>query len=231
MRLTATIAWTDKNFHVMAKMLARSIHRHNDDVDVRIVRVKDKGRDKNFQTRFAAYHADSDWVLAVDADTICYAKLLPLVERAEANGHDFVGRISRRYQRKKHPFRQRVYSKVWKAAGLPERKLLVPNIYLVRGELSKRLADRAMYWSQWVEGFGAKVSNISHGLADQVGFTLAVQEVCKSQSTFILRKEVADGNQCQPTDCPALVHYGAKRYMKLLAEGRLPENRPQGRNQ
>ena len=217
------MAYTDAKYEKMARVAARSIRRNSPEVNVKLTRVEDVGYHRNMGTRFLAYGVESaDWVLACDTDVLCFSDLLPIAQRAEEEGLDFVGRVSGRYRVAPGKFNLAKYAMLFRKHKLAELTMHVPNVFLVRGRLSKALAECAAYWTNCLYETGTHVLN-KPVWSDQVAFTMALAETLDPQRMgFFARDEVSDAMPARKlTKRPCLIHYGTRRWQRLWATGRI----------
>jgi len=148
MNLTVCMGHTGGHYEKMARVASRSIRLNSPHANVRLTCVEDVGYHRNMGTRFSAYSDKSaDWVLACDTDVICFDDLMPLAERAEEEGLDFVGRVSGRYRVAPGKFNLAEYAMLFRKHNLPELTMHVPNVFLIRGNLSTQISERATYWT------------------------------------------------------------------------------------
>ena len=118
MSISVCIGYTNRHYGNMARVAARSIMRHTPDVNVRLVRCNNKGYRRNMGTRFDAYVDESaDWVLALDADSLCFGDIRPIVQRAEHEGWDFLGRLSGQPRKAPRMFDRPRYDQLFRDAG------------------------------------------------------------------------------------------------------------------
>jgi len=194
MNISVCIGHTDDTYRNMARVASRSIARKTPGVTVNLVACENAGRDRNMGTRFEAYCDETaDWVIACDADVLCFDDLTPVIERAETEGRDFVGRISGRYRKAPKSLRMVEYCNLFRQNNLPELALHVPNVLLVRGSLSRQLAESANSWTEHLHTTHTHV--LGRPLwSDQVGFTLAVAELrlAPERLAFFQPTEVAN---------------------------------------
>jgi len=226
MRLTACIAYTDPGYHNMARVCARTLLRHTPGLRVRLVECEHQGHTRNMGTRFRAYvDRSADWVLALDADSLCFGNAGSLVRRAEDEGLAFVGRLSGRPRRAPRAFDQAAFCRLFRRAGLHELALHVPNVFLVRGSASAELAELAARWTERL--YQSETHVLGRALwSDQVGFTLALAELrlAPEQLGFFRPGEVADwGHARRLSPRPIIVHFGTRRWRRLWTRGRILE--------
>ncbi len=208
----------------MARVAARSIVRKTPGVTVKLVACEDVGHDRNMGTRFEAYIDESaDWVVACDADVLCFDDLTPVIERAETEGRDFVGRISGRYRKAPRTLRMVEYCNLFRQNNLPELVLHVPNVFFIRGSLSRQLAESANRWTEHLHTTNTHV--LGRPLwSDQVGFTLAVAELrlASERLGFFRPAEVANWLDARRMDPhPRIVHFGARRWRRFWSRGKI----------
>jgi len=223
MKLTICMGYTDTKYLNMARVAARSILRNSPGANVRINRVADVGYLRNMGTRFLAYVDETaDWVLACDADVLCFGDLMPLALRSEAEGFDFLGRVSGRYRVAPRKFNLAGYATIFRRHGLPELTMHVPNVFLMRGSLSKQIAQRAAHWTDYLYETDSHVLN-KPVWSDQVAFTLALAETLDPKRMgFFQREEVSDATPARRlAKRPCLIHYGTRRWQRLWATGRI----------
>ena len=223
MNLTVCMGHTGGHYEKMARVAARSIRHNSPEAKVRITQVEDVGYQQNMGTRFLAYGDESaDWVLACDCDVLCFDDLMPLARRAEEEGLDFVGRISGRYHAAPGKFNLAAYAMLFRKHKLPELTMHVPNVSLIRGQLSKPLAEHAAYWTNYLYETGMHV--LDQPLwSDQVGFTLALAQMLSPRRMgFFRREEVSNAVPARKlAKRPCLVHYGTRRWQRLWASGQI----------
>jgi len=223
MNLTVCMAYTDAKYEKMARVAARSIRRNSPEANVRLKPAEDVGYHRNMGTRFLAYGDDSsDWVLACDTDILCFMDLMPIAQRAEAEGLDFLGRVSGRYRTAPRKFNLAKYAMLFRNYGLPELTMHVPNVFLIRGSLSSQISERAAYWTDHLYETNTHVLN-KPVWSDQVAFTLALAETLNpSRMGFFEREEVSDAGPARKlSNRPYLIHYGTRRWQRLWATGRI----------
>ena len=224
MNTTVCMGHTNRTYENMARVAARSIVRHSPGLNIKLVRCDDAGHSRNMGTRFEAYIDESaDWVLACDADVLCFDDLTPLIERAEAEGLDFVGRISGRYRKVPRAFRMVEYCSLFRRNGLSELALHVPNVFLIRGSLSGQLAEAATRWTEQL--YATKTHVLGRPLwSDQVGFTLALAELRLSPERlgFFRNQDVANWVESRRmAQRPRLIHFGARRWQQFWDRGKI----------
>ena len=223
MNLTVCMGHTGGHYEKMARVAARSIRRNSPEANVRLEKVEDVGYQRNMGTRFLAYIDQSaEWVLGCDVDVLCFGDLMPLAQRAEEEGLDFVGRISGRYRTAPRKFNLQEYAKLFRKHRLPELTMHVPNVFLIRGRLSRLLAENAAYWTNRLYETGTHVLD-KPVWTDQVAFTLAMaQTLVPRRMGFFRREEVSDVSPARKlSERPCLVHYGTRRWQRLWATGRI----------
>jgi len=224
MNVSLCIGHTDEVYQNMARVAARSIVRKTPGVNVKLVACEDVGHDRNMGTRFEAYIDETaDWVIACDADVLCFDDLTPVIERAETEGRDFVGRISGRYRKAPRTLRMVDYCNLFRQNNLPELALHVPNVFFVRGALSRQLAESANRWTEHLHTTHTHV--LGRPLwSDQVGFTLAVAEMrlAPERLGFFRPAEVANWLDARRMETHArLVHFGARRWRRFWSRGKI----------
>jgi len=224
MNLSVCIGYTNRSYENMARVAARTIVRHTPGAKVRLVRCQDKGYRKNMGTRFDAYIDESaDWVLGLDADSLCFGDLRPIVRRAESGGFEFLGRLSGRPRRAPRSFDRQRYCQLFRGAGVTELSLHVPNVFLIRGRHSAKLAELATRWTEKL--YETENHVLGRSLwSDQVGFTLGLAELrlAPGQFGFFKGNEVSDWTRARRMSSrPAIVHFGGRRWRRLWGQGRI----------
>jgi len=224
MNLSVCIGYTNRSYENMARVAARTIMRRTPGANVRLVRCQDKGYRKNMGTRFDAYIDDSaDWVLAIDADSLCFGDIGVIVRRAEQDGYDFLGRLSGRPRRAPRSFNRQRYCQLFRETGIAELALHVPNAFLIRGRHSAQLAELATRWTEKL--YETENHVLGRPLwSDQVGFTLGLAELRlqPSQLGFFRGAEVSDWARARRMSRrPTIVHFGGRRWRRLWNRGRI----------
>jgi len=224
MTISVCIGYTNRSYENMARVAGRTIMRHTPSANVRLVRCQDKGYRKNMGTRFDAYVDESaDWVLALDADSLCFGDLNPIIRRAETEGLEFIGRHSGRPRRAPRSFNRQGYRQLFEQAGVTKLGLHVPNVFLVRGCHSAKLAELATLWTEQL--YETETHVLGRPLwSDQVAFTLAVAELRLSSDHLSLFRghEVSDwGRARRMSRRPTIVHFGGRRWRRLWSQGRI----------
>ena len=224
MSISVCIGYTNRSYENMARVAGRTIMRHTPDANVRLVRCQDKGYRKNMGTRFDAYVDESaDWVLALDADSLCFGDINPIIRRAETEGLEFLGRHSGRPRRAPRSFNRQGYRELFEQAGVTKLGLHVPNVFLIRGCYSAKLAELATRWTKQL--YETETHVLGRPLwSDQVAFTLALAELrLPSDHLGLFRgSEVADwGRARRMSRRPTIVHFGGRRWRRLWSQGRI----------
>jgi len=224
MSISVCIGYTNRNYENMACVAARSIKRHAPNVNVHLVRCRNKGYRQNMGTRFDAYVDESaDWVLALDADSLCFGDIRPIIERAEHEGWDFLGRLSGRPRKAPRMFDRKRYDQLFRDAGFERMAVHVPNAFLVRGRYSARLADLASRWTERL--YDTENHVLGRPLwSDQVGFTLGLAELGLPHADrgHFLGREVANWTRARRmASRPLIAHFGANRWRWLWSQGRV----------
>lgn len=133
MKISVCIGYTNRVYQNMARVAARSVKQHTPGATIRLVRCQNKGYRQNMGTRFEAYVDESaDWVSAMDADSLCFGDIGAIVQRAEHEGWDFLGRLSGRPRKAPRTFDRRRYERLFRDAGRNRIAVHVPNAFLVR---------------------------------------------------------------------------------------------------
>jgi len=222
--ISVCIGYTNRSYENMARVAGRTIMRHTPGATLRLVRCQDKGYRRNMGTRFDAYVDESaDWVLAIDADSLCFGDINPIVRRAEQDGYDFLGRLSGRPRRAPRSFNRQHYCQLFRQAGLAELALHVPNVFLIRGHHSAKLAELATRWTEHL--YKTETHLLGRPLwSDQVAFTLALAELRlpPGRLGFFHGTEVADwGRARRMSPRPTIIHFGGRRWRRLWNQGRI----------
>ncbi len=222
MSVTVCIGYTNRPYENMARIAARTVMRYSPGVNVRLVRCQDKGYRRNMGTRFDAYVDESaDWVLALDADSLCFGHIGPIIRRAEQDGQEFLGRLSGRPRRAPRSFDRQRYRRLFQ--DVPQLPVHVPNVFLVRGRYSARLAELATQWTERL--YQTETHVLGRPLwSDQVGFTLALAElgVPRGRLGLFRGTEVANWSRVQRrAKRPPIVHFGARRWQRMWDRGRI----------
>jgi hypothetical protein len=221
----------------MGNVLIRSAKDRTQSLRTRLTACQQAGYLHNLGTRFQAYVDDgADWVFACDADVVCLGDLRPVTAWAEGKGLDVVTRTSMRYsQIQASSGIPRGYRDIFRKHGLTELDMQVPNIYLVRGHLSRRLSVLAEGWIKHLhrhgesvrlgrsrtpdrKGFGNSFWN------DQLGFTMALSELGPPEKRMgrFTDRQVSEWWQIEADrPAPALVHVGHRRWRKCWRQGSL----------
>lgn len=224
MKISVCIGYTNRVYQNMARVAARSVKQHTPGATIRLVRCQNKGYRQNMGTRFEAYVDESaDWVSAMDADSLCFGDIGAIVQRAEHEGWDFLGRLSGRPRKAPRTFDRRRYERLFRDAGHDRIAVHVPNAFLVRGRHSARLAELAARWTERL--YEADEHVLGRPLwSDQVGFTLGLASLGLPDADrgLFLGREVANWSRARRMSSPPkIVHFGANRWRRLWATGRL----------
>jgi len=224
MNISVCIGYTNRSYENMARVAGRTIKRYTPDANIRLVRCQDKGYRKNMGTRFDAYVDESaDWVLALDADSLCFGDLTPIINRAETEGFEFLGRHSGRPRRAPRSFNRQGYQQLFEQAGVNAVALHVPNVFLVRGCHSAKLAELATRWTEQL--YETKTHVLGRPLwSDQVAFSLALAELRlpPERLGFFRGIEVSDwGRARRMSRRPTIAHFGGRRWRRLWSQGRI----------
>ena len=108
-------------------------------------------------------------------------------------------------------------------ASLEFLGLHVPNVFLIRGRHSARLAELATRWTEQL--YQTETHVLGRPLSsDQVAFTLALAELRLSpdQLSLFRGNEVTDwGRARRMSRRPTIVHFGGRRWRRLWSQGRI----------